>query len=79
MREAKKWQRRRFCSARAAEAFAEAMYDIGYTTYSGTCPVIPDGSKFFGFTWGESKEGQKVIIFTPSHEVFVTWRASEVK
>ena len=79
MREAKKWQRRRFRSARAAEAFADAMYDIGYATYSGSCPVIPDGCKFYGFTWGTSTEGKKIIIFTPSHDVFVNWRASEVK
>ena len=75
------WRKQRFRTARQAESFAASMYDIGYTTYSGTCLVIPDGSKFYGFTWGESRDidRRKVIIFTPSHEVFVSWRASEVK
>ena len=75
------WHKQRFRTARQAEAFASAMHDIGYTTYSGSCPVIPDGCKFHGFTWGESRDAErkKVIVFTPSHEVFVAWRASEVK
>ena len=75
------WRKQRVRTARQAESFAAAMHDIGYTTYSGSCPVIPDGSKFYGFTWGESRdeERKKVIIYTPSPEVFISWRASEVK
>jgi len=75
------WRKQRFRTARQAEAFAASMSDIGYTTYSGSCPVIPDGCKFYGFTWGEThdEEKRKIIIFTPSHEVFVNWRASEIK
>ena len=74
------WKRQRFRSARQADDFAAAMFDVGYTTYSGSCPVIPDGCKFFGFTWGESREGQKVIIFTPAPEVYATWTwAMEIK
>ena len=69
------WRKQRFRTARQAEAFAASMYDIGYTTYSGSCPVIRDNSKFYGFAWGESRdeERRKVIIFTPSPEVYASW------
>ena len=76
---ARMWRKQRFRTAKEANDFAAAMFDIGYATYSGSCPVLPDNSKFYGCTWGETHEGQKVIIFTPSHDVFVNWRASEVK
>ncbi len=74
-----RWRKQRCRTAKEAESLISAMYDIGYSTYSGSCPVIPDGCKFYGFTWGTSTEGKKIIIFTPSHDVFVNWRASEVK
>jgi hypothetical protein len=75
------WHRHRVRTARGAETFADAMFDLGYTTYSGTCPVIPDGCKFYGFTWGTSQdeEKRKIIIFTPSREVYASWtRAKEL-
>lgn len=79
MRIARMWRKQRFRTAKEAESLIAAMYDIGYCTYSGSCPVLPDNSKFYGVTWGETQEGEKIIIFTPSHDVFVNWRASEVK
>ena len=73
------WRKQRFRTAKQADDFAAAMYDIGYATYSGYCPEVSDGCNFYGFTWGTSTEGKKIIIFTPSHEVFVAWRAIEIK
>ncbi len=75
------WHRHRCRTINGADMFVAAMFRVGFTTYSGSCPVIQDGCKFYGFTWGEThdEEKRKIIIFTPSHEVFVNWRASEVK
>lgn len=69
------WHRHRCRTINGADMFVAAMFRVGFTTYSGSCPVIRDNSKFYGFTWGESMdvEGKKVIIFTPSPEVYASW------